>query len=302
MREDHLTRSISGTKELVPLFIKARFFSSSKRNSGQFSTRDVASPLSMYCCHSDSWKPVDDDNDPYKNNNSAADAADWREIRARLVAGEQTMTMDPSPSSPAPNGNKWAHKIHEPETGCLLIATEKLDGIHMFERTVILLLSVGPSGPTGIILNRPSSLMSIKEMKSMVLDVRGTFSDKGLFFGGPLEGGMFLVRPKGDGREENEVGKSGKFREVMKGLYCGTIENIGLVAEMVKRNLGRNEFRFFDGYCLWEKEQLDEEILSGYWTVAACSASAIGFGHEVNTCRLWDEVIGLIGPQTDSMI
>lgn len=299
------SRSISGVKELVP-FIKARIFTCPKRNSGQFVTRKVASPISVNCSLSDSWKPLEDDADLFKDcvNNSTSDA-DWREFRARLVAGEQAATSEkdqpswsnpdmvvdyqPSSSSLITIGSKWAHKIHEPETGCLLIATEKLDGVHIFEKTVILLLSVGPSGPIGVILNRPS-LMSIKETKSTILDMAGTFSDKRLFFGGPLEEGLFLVSPRSGG--DNEVGKSGVFRQVMKGLYYGTRESVGLAAEMVKRNLvGRSELRFFDGYCGWEKEQLKAEILGGYWTVAA-----------VQSHGLWDEVLGLIGPQTGSVI
>ncbi|CAE6072910.1 unnamed protein product [Arabidopsis arenosa] len=310
------SRSISGVKELAP-FIKARIFTCPKRNSGQFITRKVASPISVNCSLSDSWKPLDDDSDLFKDcvNNSTADA-DWREFRARLVVGEQAATSEkdqpswsnpdmvvdyqPSSSSLITIGNRWAHKIHEPETGCLLIATEKLDGVHIFEKTVILLLSVGPSGPIGVILNRPS-LMSIKETKSTILDMAGTFSDKRLFFGGPLEEGLFLVSPRCGGG--NEVGKSGVFRQVMKGLYYGTRESVGLAAEMVKRNLvGRSEFRFFDGYCGWEKEQLKAEILGGYWTVAACSSTVVELGSAVQSHGLWDEVLGLIGPQTGSVI
>ncbi|AEE77554.1 hypothetical protein AtNW77_Chr3g0190451 [Arabidopsis thaliana] len=310
------SRSISGVKELVP-FIKARIFTCPKRNSGQFVTRKVASPISVNCSLSDSWKPLEDDADLFKDcvNNSTSDA-DWREFRARLVAGEQAATSEkdqpswsnpdmvvdyqPSSSSLITIGSKWAHKIHEPETGCLLIATEKLDGVHIFEKTVILLLSVGPSGPIGVILNRPS-LMSIKETKSTILDMAGTFSDKRLFFGGPLEEGLFLVSPRSGG--DNEVGKSGVFRQVMKGLYYGTRESVGLAAEMVKRNLvGRSELRFFDGYCGWEKEQLKAEILGGYWTVAACSSTVVELGSAVQSHGLWDEVLGLIGPQTGSVI
>lgn len=195
---------------------------------------------------------------------------------------------------PVAIGDKWAHTIHEPEKGCLLIATEKLDGVHIFERTVILLLATGPIGPTGVILNRPS-LMSIKEMKSSsALDGVGTFSDRPLFFGGPLEEGFFLVSPENG---NDGVEKSGVFEEVMKGLYCGTKEVVGCAAEMVKRNaVGVGEFRFFDGYCAWEKEQLRAEIRSGYWTVAACSPSVVGLA-SVGSVGLWDEILGLMGPR-----
>ena len=63
---------------------------------------------------------------------------------------------------------------------------------------------------------------------------------------------------------------------------------------MVKRNaIGLGDFRFFDGYCGWEKEQLRDEIRAGYWTVAACSPSVVGLG-SVGSIGLWDEVLGLM--------
>ncbi|XVF60604.1 hypothetical protein PTKIN_Ptkin08bG0061500 [Pterospermum kingtungense] len=135
--------------------------------------------------------------------------------------------------------------------------------------------------------------MSIKEMRSTVLDVAGTFSDRPLFFGGPLEEGLFLVSPKGD--DENNVQKNGVFEQVMKGLYYGTKESVGCAVEMVKRNVvGAGDFKFFDGYCGWEKEQLNEEVRAGYWIVAACSPSVIGLS-SVGTVGLWEEILGLMG-------
>lgn len=229
--------------------------------------------------------------------------SDWRSFRARLVVAEkasgpeETSSWDDQDTAvgnpPSVDlGSKWAHALHEPEKGCLLIATEKLDGVHIFERAVVLLLTVGPVGPSGIILNRPS-LMSIKEMKSKALDVRGTFSERPLFFGGPLEEGLFLISPEGG--EDNELGRSGVFDEVMKGLYYGTKESVGCAAEMVKRNVvGLGDFRFFDGYCGWERDQLKEEIRAGYWTVAACSPSVIGLG-SVGNVGLWEDILGLMG-------
>ncbi|KAK6155052.1 hypothetical protein DH2020_009300 [Rehmannia glutinosa] len=232
--------------------------------------------------------------------------SDWRTFRARLVAGERAFRPDELLSSvvgpdapmyqPITISDKWAHTIHEPEKGCLLIATEKLDGVHIFERTVILLLSTGPIGPTGLILNRPS-LMSIKEMRSSALDVSGAFSDRPLFFGGPLEEGMFLVSPNNKQGDVDGVGKSGVFDEVMKGLYYGTKESVGCAAEMVKRDVVQvGDFRFFDGYCAWEREQLRDEIRAGYWTVAACSPSVVGLT-SVGSVGLWEEILGLMGPR-----
>lgn len=223
---------------------------------------------------------------------------DWRSFRARLVAGEQatgpSASLAPEAAdqitTPPTLSDRWAHPLHGPEKGCLLIATEKLDGVHIFERTVILVLSAGPIGPSGVILNRPS-LMSIKETRSTDLDIAGTFSDRPLYFGGPLEGGIFLMGPR-EGGPHDGVGKSGVFEEVMKGVYYGTKESVGCAAEMVKRNVvDVGEFRFFDGYCGWEKEQLNDEIRAGYWNVVACSPSVIG----LTSAGFWEEVLGLVG-------
>ncbi|CAN1322502.1 UPF0301 protein Plut_0637, partial [Linum perenne] len=225
-------------------------------------------------------------------------SADWRWFRAKLVANEQAFispdTADhPNPKTPLVTvGDKWAHAIHEPEKGCLLIATEKLDGVHIFEKTVILLLSTGPMDPFGIILNRPS-LMSIKETAPYL---PATFSSRPLFFGGPMEEGLFLVKPKG-GYDNESVGRSGVFEELMRGLYYGTKQSAGCAEEMVKKNIvGVGDFGFFDGYCGWEADQLKKEIDAGYWTLAACSGSVIGLDKEASV-GLWEDVSWLVGPK-----
>ncbi|KAK9039450.1 hypothetical protein V6N11_014650 [Hibiscus sabdariffa] len=257
-----------------------------------FYPRKVAFPISITCCHlnEDNSKPTFD--------------SDWRSFRAKLVANEkESSPKDPSspcadpgsdqPRQPVTIGDKWAHTIHEPEKGCLLIATKKLDGVHIFERTVILLLKAGPIGPSGIILNRPS-LMSIREMRSTILDGWTEFSDQSLYFGGPLEDGFFLVSTK---RDDDSVEKSGAFEQVMEGVYYGSRESVGCAAEMVKRNVVEGgDFRFFDGYCLWDKEQLDGEIKAGFWTVVACSPSVIAL-QSVGNVGLWEEILELISPK-----
>lgn len=288
--------SLTKTLDLVPS-IKARILTYPKKNIYQFPYRKVGIPSFITCCQLGSPSPPSRDEDkPFID-------ADWRSFRARLVAGEESLRAEEKASScvvdhpdivvdqptPISIGNKWTHTIHEPEKGCLLIATEKLNGVHIFERTVVLLLSTGPVGPTGIILNRPS-LMSIKEMRSTALDVGGTFSDRPLFFGGPLEEGLFLVSP-----EEEQGGSDGVFEQVMKGLYYGTKESVGCAAEMVKRKVvGVDNFRFFDGYCGWKKDQLKDEISAGYWRVAACSPGVIGLS-SVGSVGLWEEILGLMG-------
>nr|GMC91569.1 UPF0301 protein SCO2948 [Ipomoea batatas] len=278
------SNSFAKTTEAFPL-IPAKFPSSTRtRPFSHLHFKKASTPSSLKCCLGDSSS-----SSPKDEERASVVDGDWRAFRARLVAGGGVADQGTKdPPAIISIGDKWAHKIHEPEKGCLLVATEKLDGVHIFERTVILLLSLGAVGPTGIILNRPS-LMSIKEMRSSALDVAGTFSNRPLFFGGPLEEGVFLVEG------EDEVGKTGVLNQVMKGLYYGTKESVGCAAEMVNRNVvGVDSFRFFDGYCAWEREQLRDEIRAGYWTIAACSPAVIGLP-SIGSVGLWKAIVGLIG-------
>ncbi|KAK4347802.1 hypothetical protein RND71_034141 [Anisodus tanguticus] len=60
-------------------------------------------------------------------------------------------------------------------------------------------------------------------------------------------------------------------------LKWETTESVGCASEMVKRDVvGLDNFRFFDGYCAWEKDQLRDEIKAGYWTSSDCDPNVIG--------------------------
>lgn len=143
-----------------------------------------------------------------KSNNNASQrphhiTQDWREFRATLFAREQTESADSirgpdgSHMESKPLGLKWAHPISLPETGSVLVATEKLDGVRTFERTVVLLLRSGTrhpqEGPFGVVINRPLH-KKIKHMKPNNLELATTFADCSLHFGGPLEASMFLLK------------------------------------------------------------------------------------------------------------
>ncbi|KAK3153531.1 hypothetical protein QOZ80_2BG0176350 [Eleusine coracana subsp. coracana] len=224
---------------------------------------------------------------------------DWRSYRAQLYFSEQRAKKSANPAATRPEpvkiGDKWAHPLVEPEKGCLLIATEKLDGSHIFERTVILLLSAGVLGPVGVILNRPS-LMSIKEAQSIFADdadITGAFTGRPLFFGGPLEECFFLLGPRAGGGGD-VAARTGLFEEIMPGLHYGTRESVGCAAELAKRGVvGVRDFRFFDGFCGWEHEQLRDEVRAGLWRVAACSPAVLGLASVVKG-GLWEEVQGLV--------
>ncbi|XP_027341054.1 uncharacterized protein LOC113854316 [Abrus precatorius] len=224
---------------------------------------------------------------------------DWREFRAKLYKDElkeisdtDTHNQGGTLHSSKPLGTKWAHPIPVPETGCVLVATEKLDGVRTFERTVVLLLRSGTrhpqGGPFGIVINRPLH-KKIKHMKPTNHDLLTTFSDCSLHFGGPLEASMVLLKT-------GEKLKLPGFEEVIPGLCFGSRSSLDDAAGLVKKGiLEPHHFQFFVGYAGWQLDQLRDEIESDYWYVAACSSTLLCEALSDSSESLWEEILQLMG-------
>lgn len=231
------------------------------------------------------------------SHNSHRKPLDWREFRAFLCDLEKAETAstgshnkDGAHLNSKPLGLKWAHPISSPENGCVLIATELLDGIRSFERTVVLLLRSGTrnprEGPFGIIINRPLP-RRIKDMEPTNPNLRTTFAECSLHFGGVLETSTFLLRTE-------KKTKLPGFDEVVPGLYFGERNSLDDAAGLVKKGvLKPQDVKFFQGYVGWQFDQLRDEIESkGYWHIAACSANLV---HGASMEGLWEEILQLMG-------
>ncbi|KAJ6798342.1 Uncharacterized protein M6B38_211480 [Iris pallida] len=227
---------------------------------------------------------------------------DWRDFRANLVARAHELLDSAEPTKDTTSqklpsqllGPKWAHPIPFPEPGCLLVATEKLDGVRSFERTVVLLLRLGTrdprDGPFGVIINRPFH-KKIKNMNPTNTHLATTFADCSLYFGGPLDTSMFLIKT-------SETSPIPGFEQVVPGICFGSRNSLEEAAGLVKKGVLRAEdFNFFVGYAGWQLDQLREEIESDYWVVAACSSHLIGDGVFANSSGLWEEILQLMGGQ-----
>ncbi|KAG1363649.1 hypothetical protein COCNU_11G004760 [Cocos nucifera] len=225
--------------------------------------------------------------------------SEWRDFRAKLVHDEQLQLVDPDAlakdtASSWKLGLKWAHPLSMLETGCLLVATEKLDGLSSFDRTVVLLLRLGSrdprEGPFGVILNRPLN-RKIKHMKPSNPDLATTFADCSLHFGGPLDASMFLLKTSGNSSMQG-------FEQVIPRICFGARHSLNEAAALVKKGLlGPQDFRFFVGYSGWQFDQLQEEIRLGYWVVAACSSHLINEALAGSSSNLWEEILQLMGGQ-----
>ncbi|KAF6984776.1 hypothetical protein CFC21_002732 [Triticum aestivum] len=226
----------------------------------------------------------------------------WRDVRANLVRREQELLVDPSvpAESKASFGEaahqlpqKWAHPITMPEAGCVLVATEVLDDDSVFERTVILLLRLGSrgtfDGPFGVILNRPLYTKIKNVNPSSFQDQTTPFGDCALFFGGPVDMSMFLVRTKDSSRLKG-------FEEVIPGICFGFRTELEKAGVLMKSGAIKTEdLRFFVGHAAWDYEQLLSEIRAGYWAVASCSTELISDAVSTDPSCLWTEILQLMG-------
>ncbi|XP_058100001.1 uncharacterized protein LOC131244408 [Magnolia sinica] len=257
---------------------------------------------------SDDHSAPDEDNSSFENTNSMDPSIrkshhifrDWRTYRAILVAWERLQLLDadapdqyavPSELS-NPLGPKWAHPISMPETGCILVATEKLDGVNKFERSVVLLLRAGTKdpgeGPFGIVISHPLH-KKIKDMKFSTPELATNFMESYLYFGGPLEASTFLFKTC------DNLPVPG-FEEVIPGLCFGARNSLYEATQLVKKGvLKPQDFSFFVGYAGWQLDQLREEIESGNWFVAACSIDLICGVSPDSSSGLWEEILQLMG-------
>lgn len=226
----------------------------------------------------------------------------WRDVRANLVRREQELFEDPSAPTeskassvdPVQLPQKWAHAITMPEAGCVLVATEALDDDSIFERTVIFLLRLGSrgtfDGPFGIILNRPL-YTKIKHVNPSLRDQATPFGDSPLFFGGPVDMSMFLVRT-------NDSSRLKGFEEVIPGICYGFRTDLEKAAALMKSGAIRTQdLRFYVGHAAWDYEQLLGEIRAGYWAVASCSTELISDALAGDPSCLWTEILQLMGGQ-----
>lgn len=261
------------------------------RGSGPRDDNQETSPEEEDCDKVLDTTPLVRNGESSNAGNRDASEDDWRAFRARLVVGEQVESASSDHQGqervPRAFSKKWAHPIPFPETGCLLVATDKLDGQAPFERSVILLLRLGSAkpqdGPFGVILNRPILHMT-KESEPVTERMAQMLRNCRLFYGGPLPADIFLLMQMSDGFKHLE--------EIMPGVYYGYAHGLQQVADLTIQDKILNDFRFYVGYAGWDFNQLKDEIAEGFWWVVACSPDLI---KEVQSDTLWQEVLTSMG-------
>ena len=163
------------------------------------------------------------------------------------------------------------------DAGQLLVATPSMHE-STFDRTVILLLEHSDESSMGLVLNRRSPL----KVSEALPTVSAIAEPDQIFLGGPVEEGVALVLAQADD-------SSAELH-----LESGGIGLIDLASNDPTHSIKRA--RVYSGYAGWGPRQLESELRSGSWIVAAAESSDL-WASEADC--LWARVIARQGDLSD---
>ena len=162
-----------------------------------------------------------------------------------------------------------------PAKGDFLVASRRLVDPR-FQETVVLLISYGADGATGIIINRPTEVRLVDLLPS-VQGLKGRADV--VYYGGPVEGHRILMLIR-SGEKPEESGHV--FGDVYFSSSRNTLEN------MLNAHKTAQQLRLYSGYAGWMPQQLDEEMLRGDWLIVRADARSI---FEKKPSEVWPELI-----------
>jgi putative transcriptional regulator len=162
-----------------------------------------------------------------------------------------------------------------PAKGNFLVASRRLVDPR-FQETVVLLISYGADGATGVIINRPTEVRLVDLLPS-VQGLKGRADV--VYYGGPVEGHRILMLIR-SGAKPEESGRV--FGDVYFSSNKNTLES------MLNAHKTAKQLRLYAGYAGWVLQQLDGEVSRGDWFVVRADARSI---FEKKPSEIWPELI-----------
>lgn len=189
----------------------------------------------------------------------AAQAGDWRDVRARLVAMERGLST---------NDESYMYESPLIEQSSIIL-DNRLQHLAWFHKTAILLVEHDDEFTKGVILNRPSGIR-----------VDGWH----LWYGGPChDGGVFqgedAVIPDRPWEIlclhtlENTMAEEQSF-EIMRGVWWCTLAAAEFLLKCGVAQ-SKDDFRVIVGNAGWNPHQLESEISLGTWAIASAGSATV---------------------------
>jgi len=186
-----------------------------------------------------------------------------RSHSARLVAQE----LGAEEGESSAGAGLWAHSLPAAEPGAILLANPALfsDSQQYFQRAAIFLFSHSAEGSSGLILNRRTehTLGGIAGAAPFL----PTFASSPLYLGGDVGRSSLHVL-----HADNPTALPSSTT-VVPGVAMGGFADA--VKAVESGQMAASDFRFFTRYAGWGPGQLEEEVRSGVWFVAAAAAGVV---------------------------
>ena len=192
--------------------------------------------------------------------------------------------------------HRWAHPLSHVETGCVLIANEKLGGV--FHQTVILIVNHDEhAGSTGVCINRPlpGDLLQVGSdadaMSNLDPNLKMAFNEASVSYGGPVMEADYSVL-HGFGEVEGA-------KKVAPGVFVGGSRELMNCVE--KKNINQADVLFVKGHAAWIPSQMEREVSKGVWHIASVSPDFIlryagaPISQGDNVYDLWADILTCMG-------
>jgi putative transcriptional regulator len=160
-----------------------------------------------------------------------------------------------------------------PAQGVLLVAGNQIQDPR-FMGSVILLLSSGPGGSMGLILNKPTAT----EVSSLFGGIGSMSGGAPLFYGGPVGGHELLMLRRADRAPAD-------WAAVVDRVFVTNSRMAMMDTLMTARTA--EDVRVYAGYAGWAAGQLEREIGRGDWYLLHADAALI-FRRDMT--KLWPEL------------
>ncbi len=176
-----------------------------------------------------------------------------------------------APALPGPD----PFTVSLPDKGSFLVASRRLVDPR-FQETVVLLISYGADGATGVIINQPTEVRLVDLLPS-VQGLKGRADV--VYYGGPVEGNRILMLIRSGEKPEDS-------RRVFGDVYFSSSKNT--LESLLNAHKTAKQLRLYAGYAGWMPQQLDGEVSRGDWLIVHADARSI---FEKKPSEIWPELI-----------
>ena len=169
--------------------------------------------------------------------------------------------------------------------GKILIANPSLEDIR-FQSAVILICESTDDVVMGLILNKPLQNFNVGQLlKIMKLAENSSNINEKVFFGGPVHTNQgFIVHSENKNNSNSEC--------IFEDIHISSSNEVFI-------NILNDKYflhsKIFLGCTVWDKIQLDNEILDNSWIVSDASRDLIFYNNKNSELPIWNKSLRLIG-------